>query len=189
MSIPAALVFAAATSSQGAPQQQGNFLLLMIPIPKLAFNEIAFPLQILASKAATGALTLLGIPVLREGNVIVLANTSLEVAEACSGIRSLMTLVTLSLVYGYFTDDRISIRTLFVLMSVPIAIAANALRVSGTGLAAHWWGPAAAEGFFHTFSGWVVFMAAFAMLLLLQQLVVLLMPRRRPAPAVEPQRP
>jgi exosortase len=156
-----------------------GFLFLMVPIPKLLFNEIAFPLQLLASKAATGALSLLGIPVLREGNVIILANTTLEVAEACSGLRSLMSLVTLALVYGYFMDPRPLARVFYVVMSVPVAIGANALRVAGTGIAAHWIGPAAAQGFFHTFSGWLVFIAAVVMLFLIQRAVAILAPPAR----------
>ncbi len=153
-----------------------GFLLLMIPLPKLVFNEVAFPLQLLASNAAVACLKLVGIPVLREGNVIVLANTSFEVAEACSGIRSLMSLFTLSLVYGYFTDNRRLIRLVYALMSIPVAIGANALRVAGTGGLSHWLGPEAAQGFFHTFSGWLVFVAAFAMLLVLQFIVLRIAP-------------
>jgi exosortase len=108
-----------------------------------------------------------GIPVLREGNIITLANTTLEVAEACSGIRSLVSLLTLAIVFGYFTDPRGPIRTAIALSAIPVAILANALRVAGTGIAAHYYGPSAAEGFFHSFSGWIVFIAAFAMLFLI----------------------
>jgi exosortase len=120
------------------------FLLLMIPIPAIIFNQIAFPLQLLASKAAEFTLSGLGIPVLREGNVIVLANTSLEVAEACSGIRSLISLVTLAIVYGYFTDKRVWARLVLALAAVPVAVFANGVRVAGTGVAAHYYGAAAA---------------------------------------------
>ncbi len=139
-------------------------LLLMIPIPSILFNQIVFPLQLLASRVGELALSTAGIPVLREGNIIILANTTLEVAEACSGIRSLVSLLTLAIVYGYFTDRRQSIRFLVALSAVPVAIFANGVRVAGTGIAAHYYGPAAAEGFLHTFSGWLVFGAAFAML-------------------------
>src|SRR5262249_57047776 len=78
------------------------FLLLMIPLPAIIFNQIAFPLQLLASRFGEVTLRALDIPVLREGNVISLATTQLEVAEACSGIRSLISLLTLGIVYGYF---------------------------------------------------------------------------------------
>jgi exosortase len=155
------------------------FLVLMIPIPAIVFNQVAFPLQLLASRFGELALTLFGVPVLREGNVIVLANTTLEVAEACSGIRSLVSLLTLAIVYGYFTDSRLAARIALVACAVPIAIVANGVRVAGTGLAAHFAGPEAAQGFFHTFSGWLVFLVAFAMLFLVQQLLAWLVPSRR----------
>jgi exosortase len=148
------------------------FLLLMIPLPAIIFNQIALPLQLLASRVGELTLMALGIPVLREGNVIVLAHTTLEVVEACSGIRSLAALITLGVVYGYFTDPRTSVRVAIVLSSIPIAVVANALRVAGTGVAAQYYGPGVAEGFFHTFSGWVVFIVAFAGLLGVRVLLV-----------------
>ncbi len=141
------------------------FLLLMVPLPAIIFNQITFPLQLLASQAGASVISAAGIPVLREGNLIVLANTTLEVAEACSGIRSLITLITLALVYGYFVDSRTWFRALLVLCAIPIAIVANGARVAGTGIAAHWFGREAADGFFHEFSGWIVFLIAFAMML------------------------
>lgn len=144
------------------------FLLLMIPIPAIIFNQIAFPLQLLASRFGEVVLRLFEVPVLREGNVMILANTELEVAEACSGIRSLISLLTLGIIFGYFTDSRVWARTVIALATIPVAIFANGLRVAGTGLAAHYYGPEAAEGFFHTFSGWLVFLVAFAALLGIQ---------------------
>lgn len=146
-----------------------GFSLLMVPLPAIVFNQIAFPLQLIASRAAELTLSILGIPVLREGNVIVLATTTLEVAEACSGIRSIMSLLALGIVYGYFSEHRTPRRLVLAAATVPIAVTANACRVTGTGVAAHFFGAAAAEGFFHTFAGWLVFVAAVAMLFLLQQ--------------------
>lgn len=147
------------------------FLLLMIPIPAIIFNQIAFPLQLLASRFGEVTLQVLHIPVLREGNVITLANTQLEVAEACSGIRSLISLLTLGIVYGYFVHPSAWVRTVIALATIPVAILANGLRVAGTGVAAHYYGPAAAEGFFHTFSGWLVFLVAFAMLFVIHRVI------------------
>jgi exosortase len=152
------------------------FLLLMIPLPAIVFNQIAFPLQLLASRVGTTAIQACAVPVLREGNVIVLANTSLEVADACSGIRSLISLLTLGIVYGYFADPRPWMRAVIALATIPIAIAANAARVAGTGVLAHYYGPQAAEGFFHTFSGWIVFVVAFLMLFLLVRGLALVWP-------------
>jgi exosortase len=159
------------------------FLLLMIPIPAIVFNQIAFPLQLLASRLGENVMAFAGVPVLREGNVIVLATTTLEVAEACSGIRSLISLLSLGIVFGYFTDARLGIRVGLALATVPLAILTNAMRVAGTGIAAHYWSPEAANGFFHTFSGWLVFFAAFAMLVLVAKILQSVLPNPRP-PAV-----
>jgi exosortase len=141
------------------------FLLFMVPLPAIVVNTIAFPLQLFAAKTAAFCLFNFGIPVLREGNVIALAGTTLEVAEACSGIRSLQALLALGTVYAYFTQSSMWKRWTLVLLSIPIAIVANAFRVSGTGVLAHFWGPQAAEGFYHTFSGWLIFLVAFVLLL------------------------
>jgi exosortase len=159
------------------------FLVLMIPLPAIIFNKIAFPLQLLASRAGEFALSSVDIPVLREGNVLVLANTSLEVAEACSGIRSLISLLTLGIVFGYLADSRAWVRTIVALSTIPVAVVSNGARVAGTGIAAHRFGPAAAEGFFHEFSGWAVFVVAFAMMLGLQRALVWIFPPAPPQPA------
>lgn len=145
------------------------FLLLMIPLPSIIFNQLAFPLQLFASQVGESAIAAAGIPVLREGNVLHLPARTLEVAEACSGIRSLVSLLFLAIVLGYFTDLRGGGKVILALSALPIAIIANAARVAGTGLAAEWIGPEAADGFFHTFSGWLMFVVAFGALLLLQQ--------------------
>jgi exosortase len=152
------------------------FLLLMIPIPAIIFNQIAFPLQLFASQVGEAGLNMANVPVLREGNVMILAHTTLEVAEACSGIRSLISLLTLGIILGYFTDPRSSVRVGIALATVPIAILTNGLRVAGTGIAAHYVGPEAAEGFFHTFSGWLVFIVAFFFMFLVNRLLLWLMP-------------
>ncbi len=141
----------------------------MIPIPAIIFNQITFPLQILASKVASGALPLCGVPVLREGNVIHLPAMPLEVAEACSGIRSLLSLATLAIIYGYLMETRQWVRVVLALASVPIAVAANSLRIVGTGLLVQYWDPEKAEGFFHTFSGWLIFVVSLVMLFLFHQ--------------------
>lgn len=192
-----------------------SLLVLAIPIPQIVFNRIAFPLQLFASQCAVAAMSFFDIPVLRQGNVIELMPLGasepkrLAVVEACSGIRSLMTLVTLAVVFAYFTkpkNDRGSggnddgaepkeMRTspapqrgsrdgdparprsrrrgvaflksfsfwravVLVIGAVPIAILTNALRVSGTGVLAHYYGTRVADGFFHSFSGWVIYVAA-----------------------------
>jgi len=140
------------------------FLFLMVPLPYLIYDTIAFPLKLLAARVATESLFYLGIPVFREGNIIHLASQTLEVADACSGIRSLMSLIALGVVYAYFTETKLWKRVFLVLSTVPIAIVANAFRVTGTGILTHYVSPKAAEGFFHTFSGWLVFVVAFLLL-------------------------
>jgi exosortase len=133
------------------------FLLLMIPIPTIVFNQITFPLQLLASRVAATVLPVLGVPILREGNVINLPSMALEVAEACSGIRSLMSLVTLAIIYGYLMEKRLWVRWLLAVASVPIAVAANSIRIIGTGLLVQYWDADKAEGYFHASWGWIIF--------------------------------
>jgi exosortase len=140
-------------------------LLLAVPLPALILTQIAFPLQLLASRAGEAVVSGAGIPILREGNVLILSDTKLEVVEACSGIRSLASLLTLALILGKLAEPRLWARVALVALTIPVAIVANAARVAGTGLAAAWIGPRAAEGFFHAFSGWLVFVAAFFALL------------------------
>jgi exosortase len=152
------------------------FLLLMIPIPTILFNQIAFPLQLLASRFGEMALTVAGIPVLREGNVITLSNTTLEVAEACSGIRSLISLLAFAIVLGYLTDRRVWTRSVLAVASVPVAIVANGVRVAATGIAAYRIGPEAAQGTLHTFSGWLVFVVSVILLGTLQRLIAWIFP-------------
>src|SRR5271157_1320275 len=154
-------------------------LLLAIPLPAIVFNQITFPLQILASKLASALLPLFGVPVLREGNVIVLPMMKLEVAEACSGIRSLMSLFTLAVFYGYFLEKSFWRRVALVLASIPIAIAANAVRILGTGLCVQYWDPDKALGFFHEFSGWVIFLVSLACLFMVQRAMSLFPVKRR----------
>jgi exosortase len=108
------------------------FLLLMIPLPAIIFNQLAFPLQLLASQVGEAAIAAAGIPVLREGNVLELPGTRLEVAEACSGIRSLVSLLTLGIVLAWFTESRNGRRIVIALSAIPIAILANAARVAAS---------------------------------------------------------
>ncbi len=141
-------------------------LVLAIPLPAVVFNQLTFPLQMLASRVASAMLPLAGVPVLREGNVINLPAMQLEVAEACSGIRSMMSLFTVAVMFGYFFEKTASRRILLALCSLPIAVAANALRIFGTGLCVQYWNPDKAVGFFHEFSGWLMFLVSLSCLYL-----------------------
>jgi len=158
-------------------------LLLTIPLPAIIFNEIAFPLQLLASRVGVDVLQVSGVPALREGNVIVLAHTQLEVAEACSGLRSLVSLFSLGLLYAYFSPANAWGRIVITLLTIPIAILTNALRVAGTGVAAHWYGPEAATGLLHTFSGWLVFTASLAIFMAAGAVVARVASNREPLPS------
>ena len=162
------------------------FLLLMVPLPAIVFNQVAFPLQLLASQMGEGVIAAAGVPVLRDGNVLHLPSRSLEVVggvqrhpladlavDACDRSR---------LLHRAADRPRIAIA----LAAVPLAIVANATRVAGTGLAAEWISPAAADGFFHTFSGWLMFVVATAGLLLVQRGVARFHNWRAAAPVAEP---
>ena len=151
------------------------FLLFAIPIPVLIYNEIVFPLQFIASKFATRALEMLNLfPVMREGNVLILPHMTLEVVEACSGIRSLMSLLALAAGYGYLVERSIAVRWFLVLAMIPLAIVSNGTRVMITAIMATYIGRQAAEGFMHEFSGWVIFVVATVLFLGLHSLITLI---------------
>ena len=139
-------------------------LFLMIPLPVIVFNEFAFPLQLLASRSACALLDLLQVPVLREGNIIMLPSMSLDVVEACSGLRSLMSLITVAVLYGLFFERRVWMRSVLVAFAVPVAVIANALRIVLTALLAKYVNAQLAEGFFHALSGVVLFVLSFGVL-------------------------
>lgn len=151
-------------------------LVLAIPFPAIVFNQITFPLQLLASRLASMVLPLLGVPVLQDGNVIELPVMKLEVAEACSGIRSLMSLFTLAVFYGYFLEKTTTRRVILALASIPIAVAANVVRIVGTGLFVQYWDPVKALGFFHDFQGWVMFVISLCCLYLVHRAMRLISP-------------
>lgn len=150
-------------------------LFLMVPIPAVIYNEITFPLQLLASQVAETALSAAGIPVVRDGNILELPSQKLSVVEACSGIRSLISLSFLSLIYGYFMEKRTWLRVVLFLATVPIAITANASRVTLTGLLSEI-DVEYSKGLYHSLSGWVVFVVAAVFLGVFHHLVLRLIP-------------
>jgi exosortase A len=160
-----------------------GFLLFAVPLPAVVRNIIAFPLQLFAAQTATFCMSTAGIPVMREGNVIVLAQTTLEVVDACSGIRSLQALLALAAVYAFMTQKKMWKRLVLFCYAIPIAIAANAFRVSGTGFLAHFFGLEAAQGFYHSLAGYLMFGVAFVGLLAVGTVVNRLAPDDTPAPA------
>jgi exosortase len=141
------------------------WLLFMIPLPSIIFYSITFPLQLLASKLAVGILDFLRVPNVSEGNVIYLANFTAGVVEACSGIRSLVSMLAFAVLMGYLLNMSVRSRWILAITAVPIALGMNAARIAGTGLAGNYLGARWAEGFFHTFSGWVLFLGSLALML------------------------
>lgn len=137
-------------------------LTLTIPLPAIVAGQLTLPLQLLASKAAETALTVCHVPVLRDGNVLVLPNGFLQVAEACSGLRSLFALLTLTLIAARSLERRTRARVAIVASAVPIAVAVNATRVTVTALAAYWFGTGLATGPLHEVGGLMLFLVAFA---------------------------
>ena len=144
-----------------------GYLIFMVPIPYIIYDALAFPLKLFITKSSVIILQMMGVVVMREGNIIMLPTTTLEVADACSGIRSLMSLLALAAAYAFMLQTSTLKRVILILSAVPIAIVTNGMRVIITGILAQWWGAQAAEGFFHEFAGLAVF--ALAMVLLVAE--------------------
>jgi len=145
-------------------------LMTMVPPPTILYNTIAAPLQLFASEVASGLAQWLGVSIYRDGNIIHLATTSLGVAEACSGLHSLSALIVGSLLLGFLEDASVLGRVLIVFISVPLAIGVNVLRVTGTAVLADY-NPEFALGYYHSFSGWLIFVIGFGLLWLIAKLV------------------
>jgi exosortase len=144
-------------------------LLFLFPIPAIVYARVTLPLQIFASATAETILNWIGIPVLRDGNILELPHQRLSVVEACSGIRSLLSLSFLALIYAYFFDRRVAMRWVLLAATIPIAIAANAARVTLMGVLSEY-SSGLAHGAFHLFEGWVLFVAALVLLVMVHQL-------------------
>ncbi len=140
------------------------FLIFMVPLPYIVYDALAFPLKLMVTKASVGVLKILSIPVVSEGNIIMFPQTVLEVADACSGLRSLMSLITLAVALAFISQKSAVKRTILIISAVPVAIMTNMFRVIVTGVLANHYGAAAAEGFFHEFAGMAVFILAMVIL-------------------------
>jgi exosortase len=157
------------------------FLLFMIPLPAVIYNQIVFPLQLLASRFATRCLEALNLfPVLREGNLLILDGYTLEVVGACSGIRSLTSLLALAMGYSYLAERRLGVRVFLVLAMIPIAIVSNGIRVVLTAVLVNYYGYRMAEGFMHSFSGWAIFIVSIVLLVALHGIITKFLPRSFP---------
>jgi exosortase len=161
------------------------FLLFMIPLPSLVFDPMTQSLQLVASGLGERLLRASDYAVIRDGNVLTLSSITLQVTDACSGIRSLMSLLMVTSLIAYFFEPTQTRRLLLTLTAVPLAIVLNGLRVAFTGIAASRFGPAMARGFLHETSGWVVFMAAFGAIWMIHQALHALGARRRTPLLVE----
>jgi exosortase len=144
------------------------YLIFMIPLPAIIWNRIAFPMQLFASALTEDVVQLIGIPILREGNVLHLAQTSLEVVDACSGLRSLVNILGLAVGLGFLMNKEAWKRWALFLAAFPIAVIVNIIRLSGTAVLASRYGGDVARGFLHDFSGWIVFVAGIGLLLAVQ---------------------
>ncbi|MBP9944251.1 MAG: exosortase/archaeosortase family protein [Desulfomicrobium sp.] len=140
-----------------------TYLLLMVPIPYIVYDAAAFPLKLFVTKASVLSMKALGIVVWQEGNILMFPNITLEVADACSGLRSIMSLLALGAAYAFVLHSKTRDRVILIFSTLPIAVFTNCLRVIATGILAQYFGSAAAEGFFHEFAGLFVFGAAVAM--------------------------
>jgi exosortase len=141
-----------------------SYLALMIPLPNLIHSQITFPMQLLASRIAEALIELIGLPVFREGNLLRVPSYAVEVAQACSGIRSLLSLIALGTAYAYFAEQRAWARAALVVLMVPIAVFTNSIRIVTSCLVGYRFGAEYAEGFLHAFSGWLIFAIALALL-------------------------
>jgi exosortase len=146
------------------------FFTIAIPLPTLIASAVTMPLQLTASRVAEASLTTMGVPVFRDGNVLELPSAALEVAEACSGLRSIISLAAISVLLAWTEPSRPR-RIAIVAISLPLAIVMNGLRIAATGLACEAWGPRAASGSWHTFTGWITFVVSVFLLMQLQRLM------------------
>ncbi len=147
------------------------FLLFMIPIPYVIYYAIAFPMQTLATKITVWGLNVIGMAAVRQGNIIHITGHSLEVAEACSGIRSLVSLVALGALYAYVTQKRFIGQVIVFVSTVPVAIVGNVVRVFVTSVLVATGTEAVTQEPLHSIMGLLVFVVAFILLSIISIIV------------------
>jgi exosortase len=149
-----------------------------VPLPAVIYSTIAFRLQLLVSRVSAGVIALIGIPVHRNGNIIEVASGPLAVEEACSGMRSIMALLALSSLFAYILYRTKLRQWILVAFALPVAVVTNIIRVTVTGIAAHYLGREVAEGVLHDSFGWLVFVLAFILLFLVSKLLNRILPEK-----------
>jgi exosortase len=159
-----------------------GYLFFMIPLPALVYYQLTFPMQLLASRLGAHGLVILGVNTAREGNLLILPNATLEVVEACSGVRSLLSLLAAVVAYGYLAENSSWKRWLLVILTIPIVILSNGLRLVATGGLSFVYGPEVDSGSVHTVLGLVFFVLAFLSIILIHSLLRRLTSQRTPAP-------
>lgn len=155
-----------------------GYLIFMVPLPAIVYSTIAFRLQLLVSRVSAGMIALVGIPVHRNGNIIEVASGPLAVEEACSGMRSIMALLALSALFAYILYRTKLRQWILVAFALPVAVVTNIIRVTSTGIAAHYLGREVAEGVLHDSFGWFVFVLAFILLFLVSKLLNWILPEQ-----------
>jgi len=160
-----------------------GYLIFMIPLPALVYYQLTFPLQLWASRLGADGLVLLGVHTVREGNLLILPNVTLEVVEACSGVRSLLSLLAAVVAYAYLTENSRWRRSLIVVLTIPIVILSNGLRLVATGALSFVFGPHVDSGLIHTALGLGCFVLAFLSIVLIHNLLRYLTNRRILTPA------
>jgi exosortase len=148
-----------------------GYLIFMIPLPAIVYYQLTFPLQLLASRLGASGLVALGVPTVREGNLLILPNCTLEVVEACSGVRSLLSLLAVAVAYVYLSEPSFWKRCVLIASTIPIVIASNGLRLTATGVLSYFFGPEADSGLPHVALGLLFFAAACVALLLVHRLL------------------
>jgi exosortase len=158
-----------------------GYLLFMIPLPAIVYYQLTFPLQLWASRLGASGLVALGIHTVRAGNLLVLPNCTLNVVEACSGIRSLLSLLAAVVAYGYLAEPSTWKRSVLAVASIPIAIATNGLRLVATGVLSYFFGAGVDSGVIHVMLGLGFFVLAFLSIVLIHKILGQRLGRQNPA--------
>jgi len=148
-----------------------GYLVFMIPLPAIVYYQLTFPLQLLASRLGASGLVVLGVHTIRQGNILILPNCTLEVVEACSGVRSLLSLLAAVVAYGYLAEPSIWKRSVLVVSTIPIVIATNGLRLVATGVLSFFFGPGVDSGMVHMVVGLAFFVLAFLAIVMIHALL------------------